>query len=96
MSRHAIVVTRFDQRTISFTVVRKLDSLEAWRHGRQLSRDAYRLTLATPLSRHFSLADQIRRAAASIPANVAEGYAPPQRRSSCAVSAWHSDRQLNC
>jgi four helix bundle protein len=27
------------------------------------------------LHRHYSLADQIRRAAASIPANVAEGYA---------------------
>jgi four helix bundle protein len=60
---------------IPFLLVRKLDSLEAWRHGRQLSRDAYRLTLAGPLHRHFSLADQIRRAAASIPANVAEGYA---------------------
>ena|SRR3989454_12623021 len=35
---------------------------------------AYRLTLEPPLSRHFSLADQIRRAAPSVPANVAEGY----------------------
>src|SRR2546426_11296427 len=35
---------------------------------------AYRLTLEPPLSRHFSLADQVRRAAPSIPANIAEGY----------------------
>ena len=55
--------------------MRRLDSLEAWRQGRQLSRDAYRLTLSGPLHRHYSLADQIRRAAASIPANIAEGYA---------------------
>ena len=27
-----------------------------------------------PLSRHFSLADQIRRAAPSVAANIAEGY----------------------
>jgi four helix bundle protein len=31
--------------------------------------------LRGPLQRHFSLANQIRRAAASIPANIAEGYA---------------------
>ena len=55
--------------------MQKLGSLEAWNQGRQLSRIAYRLTLEGPLARHFSLADQIRRAAAAIPANIAEGYA---------------------
>ena len=55
--------------------MRKLDSLKAWTCGRALSRLAYRLTLDPPLSRHFGLADQVRRAAASIPANIAEGYA---------------------
>ena len=58
-----------------FSGVRKLDSLEAWNCGRQVSRSAYRLTLQPPLSRHFGLSDQIRRASASIPANIAEGYA---------------------
>jgi len=55
--------------------VRKLDSLQAWTVGRKVARSAYRLTLDPPLNRHFGLADQIRRAAASIPANIAEGYA---------------------
>ena len=55
--------------------MRKLDSLEAWNCGRQTSRSAYKLTLQPPLSRHFGLSDQIRRASASIPANIAEGYA---------------------
>ncbi len=55
--------------------MKKLGSLEAWNVGRQLSRVAYRLTLEGRLSKHFGLADQIRRAAAAIPANIAEGYA---------------------
>jgi four helix bundle protein len=55
--------------------MRKLDSLEAWNCAKKVSRSAYRLTLEKPLSRHFGLSDQIRRASASIPANIAEGYA---------------------
>jgi len=55
--------------------MKKLGSLEAWNVGRQLSRVAYRLTLEGRLAKHFGLADQIRRAAAAIPANIAEGYA---------------------
>ena len=54
--------------------MRRLESLEVWRAARQLAVIAYRLTLEPPLSRHFPLADQIRRAAPSVPANVAEGY----------------------
>jgi four helix bundle protein len=55
--------------------MRKLESLQAWQTGKALSRAAYGLTLVPPLSRHLGLADQIRRAAVSIPANIAEGYA---------------------
>jgi four helix bundle protein len=55
-------------------VVHKLEKLEVWKVARRLSKGAYGLTLHPPLSQHFGLSDQIRRAASSIPANVAEGY----------------------
>jgi len=55
--------------------MRNLESFDAWKRGRELAQLAYRLTLRPPLSKHFALADQIRRAALSIPANIAEGYA---------------------
>jgi four helix bundle protein len=55
-------------------VMKRLDSLECWKAARRLALTAYRLTLEPPLNRHFSLADQIRMAAPSIPANIAEGY----------------------
>jgi four helix bundle protein len=55
--------------------MRKLESLDGWNCAQKVARSAYRLTLASPLSKHFGLSDQIRRAAVSIPANIAEGYA---------------------
>src|SRR5690348_1895272 len=55
--------------------MRRLERLDVWQRAYELSLAAYRLTLQSPLSRHFGLADQIRRAAGSIPANLAEGYA---------------------
>ncbi len=60
------------QRT--FDDVRKLERYDAWRTAQELAYRAYLLTLSPQLSRHFALIDQIRRAALSIPANIAEGY----------------------
>src|SRR5438309_4525130 len=55
--------------------MRKLQNLDTWRGAQELARAAYLLTTAPTLSKHFALVDQIRRAAISIPANIAEGYA---------------------
>jgi four helix bundle protein len=54
--------------------VRKLERLDTWRTAQDRAYAAYLLTLSPQLSRHFALIDQIRRAALSIPANIAEGY----------------------
>ena len=55
--------------------MRQLQSLDAWRTAHDLCEAAYRLTTDAALNRHFALVDQMRRAALSIPANIAEGYA---------------------
>jgi four helix bundle protein len=52
----------------------KLESLEAWTVSRALAINVYKLTLRKPLRSHFGLSEQLRRAALSVPANVAEGY----------------------
>src|SRR6266571_620522 len=56
-------------------LVRQLEALDVWRGALDLAEVAYRLTMEAPLQRHFALVDQVRRAAISIPANIAEGYA---------------------
>src|SRR6266850_822254 len=55
--------------------MRQLESFHVWRAAQELAHSAYGLTMHSPLSKHFALSDQIRRAAISIPANIAEGYA---------------------
>lgn len=49
--------------------------LEVWRRGMNLATSAYVLTKSFPREELFGLTSQIRRAAGSIPANVAEGWA---------------------
>jgi four helix bundle protein len=47
--------------------------LDAWKHGMTLVEDCYRVSLSFPANELYGLTSQIRRAAVSIPANVAEG-----------------------
>lgn len=47
--------------------------LEVWHDARRLNRDIYRLTQPFPTAELYGLTAQIRRAAVSIPANIAEG-----------------------
>jgi len=54
--------------------VRSYKDLKVWQAGIRLCVDVYRLTESLPKSEQFGLASQMRRAAASVPANIAEGY----------------------
>src|SRR5436305_554337 len=47
--------------------------LEVWKFAHELTLQAYRATCAFPADERFGLTSQIRRAAASVPANIAEG-----------------------
>jgi len=48
--------------------------LRVWQLGMDLAEACYRLTRSFPQDEVFALTAQVRRAAISIPANVAEGY----------------------
>jgi four helix bundle protein len=60
--------------------MRRLESLESWKVARRVAERVYRLTLESPAYRHRALVEQLRRAALSVPANIAEGYALATRR----------------
>jgi four helix bundle protein len=48
--------------------------LVVWQKAMALARDIYALTEALPKSEAFGLISQMRRAAVSVPANIAEGH----------------------
>jgi len=60
--------------------IQSYQDLQVWQRGLALAEQAYRLTQAYPRSELFGLTAQIRRAAASIPANIAEGWGRSSRR----------------
>ncbi len=49
--------------------------LRAWQTAMQLVEDIYRLTATFPREEQFGLISQMRRAAVSVPSNMAEGAA---------------------
>lgn len=48
--------------------------LEVWKLGIEIAKRCYILTQKFPKDELFGMTSQIRRAAASVPANIAEGY----------------------
>ena len=50
------------------------ESLFAWQKAHEFVLNIYTMTLNFPDSEKFGLTSQFRRAAVSIPANIAEGY----------------------
>ena len=54
--------------------IRNFEDLDVWKISHQLVLEVYHLTRGFPKEELFGLASQMRRAAASIPANIAESF----------------------
>ena len=48
--------------------------LIVWQKAMELTAEIYRLVAALPKTEAYALSDQMRRAAVSIPSNIAEGF----------------------
>ena len=70
--------------------MRPHEKLDVWRNSIDLVVDLYKATDAFPRDERFGLTSQLRRAAVSIPANIAEGAA---RRSNKEFAHFLSNSQ---
>jgi four helix bundle protein len=55
-------------------MIERFEDLIAWQKARVLTRGIYEVTRQAAFAKDYGLADQIRRAAVSIMANIAEGF----------------------
>jgi four helix bundle protein len=63
----------YELKTLEGSVVQDFRNLEVWKRAHELVLIVYRMTEGFPRSEMFGLSSQIRRAASSIPTNLAEG-----------------------
>ena len=59
--------------------VQSYRDLQVWQQGMDLAEACYRGTRSFPKEERYGAVSQIRRSAASVPANVAEGYGRENR-----------------
>jgi four helix bundle protein len=60
--------------------VKRYSDLIAWQKAMQLVEQVYRMTKSFPKEEMYGLSSQLRRAAVSIPSNIAEGHCRNGRR----------------
>jgi 23S rRNA-intervening sequence protein len=54
--------------------MRDFRQIQVWEKAHQLTLEIYKTTLRFPREELYGLTSQVRRASASIPANIAEGF----------------------
>src|SRR5689334_20011421 len=59
----------------SQNTINSFRDLKVWQLGMEIVEHAYHLTSAFPKDELYGLTSQLRRAAVSVPANIAEGHA---------------------
>ena len=53
--------------------MQRFTEVKVWQRSHKLALEAYRVTATFPSAERFGLISQLRRAAASVPTNIAEG-----------------------
>ncbi len=73
-------IKRASERGENRNVVRTFEDLIAWQKAMRLAEEIYKLTRSLPEKERFGLCSQMRRAAVSVPSNIAEGHGRGSRQ----------------
>jgi four helix bundle protein len=70
--------------------------LRVWQEAMKLTAEVYRGTIGFPRHELYGLSSQMRRAAVSVPSNIAEGKGHHSDKSSRIFYIMRGDRSWNC
>ena len=73
-------------------VIRSFRDLDTWHVAMDLAVACYKVAKLLPASERFEMSSQIRKAATSVPSNVAEGIRREVMASVCGTFGLHSGR----
>ncbi len=74
--------------------IKNFTDLDAWKINHRLVLEIYRVTKTFPKEERFGVVDQLRRAASSVTANIAEGWG--RFHYSDRIKFYHQARGSNC
>lgn len=60
--------------------IKRFEEMEVWQHAMQLCSLIYEMSASGNLNKDYSLRDQLRKSAISVPSNIAEGYERDSKR----------------
>ena len=60
--------------------IKNYKDLEVWQAAMEMAVFSYNISQTLPASEKFAMSDQLRRAAVSVPANIAEGHGSSHRK----------------
>lgn len=63
--------------------IRSFKDLLVWQKSHLLTLEIYTITKTFPRSEEYGLVNQIKRAAVSVPSNIAEGFKRKSKKDSC-------------
>ncbi|MDP2860812.1 MAG: four helix bundle protein [bacterium] len=74
--------------------IKNFTDLDAWKVNHQLILEIYKITQGFPKEERYGIVDQLRRAASSITANIAEGWG--RFHYADRIKFYHQARGSNC
>jgi four helix bundle protein len=60
--------------TVVRPIIKSFEDLDVWRKAHELALEVFAMSRDFPKEERFGVTNQLRRAAASVPANIAEGF----------------------